>query len=143
MHAPYHTPTPPLIPPQVTPVHSAAPSQYPPVHQLPLQPPGYPGSYNAQQPQRYPQPLPSATPPNVLEAVGNVPEDQRVSVVFLSTNGTEIPVIDAVYCKAMILQVIQMTPDQLNRLPPQERAITLQLVSYLFRKKKSSTIVFN
>lgn len=32
----------------------------------------------------------------------------------------------------MIMRVISMTPDQINRLPPQERAITIQLVSSFF-----------
>ncbi|KAL5536125.1 hypothetical protein ACEPAF_4230 [Sanghuangporus sanghuang] len=62
---------------------------------------GVPGIGGQQQQQQQPQ---QAAPPS-LGAFGNIPDDQR----------------------EMIMRVIAMTPEQIRSLPPQERAITLQL----------------
>ncbi|KAH8111871.1 hypothetical protein DFH11DRAFT_1690140 [Phellopilus nigrolimitatus] len=75
-------------------------------HAPPPQP--YPalGAPQYQQPPRGP-PAPAQAPPGagVLGALGSVPDEQ----------------------KEMTMRVISMTPEQVNRLPPQERAITIQL----------------
>ncbi|KAH8111875.1 hypothetical protein DFH11DRAFT_1610440 [Phellopilus nigrolimitatus] len=106
-----YRPTPP--PAGQTPAYPPFPG-YPPqngyagqyAHVPPSQP--YPalGAPQYQQPPRGP-PAPAQAPPGagVLGALGSVPDEQ----------------------KEMIMRVISMTPEQVNRLPPQERAITIQL----------------
>lgn len=37
------------------------------------------------------------------------------------------------HLQEMIMRVIAMTPEQVNQLPPQDRAITVQLVSPVFK----------
>ncbi|KAL5494599.1 hypothetical protein ACEPAI_60 [Sanghuangporus weigelae] len=119
-----HQPTPP--PPSVPNAYSAQPNQsgtsapsgypgYPPPQAPQAQaqtqngtaaagsgsaayPTQYGGQYQQQQQQQ------QSAPPG-LGAFGNIPDDQR----------------------EMIMRVIAMTPEQIRSLPPQERAITLQL----------------
>ncbi|EJC98647.1 uncharacterized protein FOMMEDRAFT_161474 [Fomitiporia mediterranea MF3/22] len=104
-----HQPTP---PPAVAPypLNPTAPApQYPGYAQNG----GYTGQqqqqqYGGQQHPTQQQPAVGQTSgPNaaMLGALGNIPDDQR----------------------EMIMRVISMTPDQINRLPPQDRAITIQL----------------
>ncbi|KAJ7190209.1 hypothetical protein GGX14DRAFT_580017 [Mycena pura] len=65
---------------------------------------GYGGGYNSAPPADYgTPPRPAATIPDVL---ANIPEDQR----------------------QMLMGVLSMTPEQINNLPPADRANILQLV---------------
>ncbi|KAL5533574.1 hypothetical protein ACEPAG_34 [Sanghuangporus baumii] len=116
-----HQPTPP--PPSVPNVYSAPPNQ--PGTSAPSGYPGYPlpqtpqaqaqtqngavagsgsAAYPTQYGGQYQQQQQQSAPPG-LGAFGNIPDDQ----------------------KEMIMRVIAMTPEQIRSLPPQERAITLQL----------------
>ncbi|TFY67977.1 hypothetical protein EVG20_g3726 [Dentipellis fragilis] len=62
------------------------------------QPPQQQNPYAAPQPAQYP-------PPNLSDALAAIPEEQRV----------------------MIMHVVSMTPEQINQLPPAERANVMQL----------------
>ncbi|KAL5519629.1 hypothetical protein ACEPAH_1312 [Sanghuangporus vaninii] len=120
-----HQPTPP--PPSIPNAYSAPPNQ-PGSAPAPSGYPGYPppqapqaqvqngaavagsggGAYPAQYGglyQQQQQQQPQQTAPPGLGAFANIPDDQR----------------------EMIMRVIAMTPEQIRSLPPQERAITLQL----------------
>lgn len=135
-----YRPTPP--PAGQTPAYPPFPG-YPPqngyagqyAHVPPSQP--YPalGAPQYQQPPRGP-PAPAQAPPGagVLGALGSVPDEQKVRIPSAS-----LLVFHPYYCfpfvltsghetQEMIMRVISMTPEQVNRLPPQERAITIQLV---------------
>ncbi|KAI5119780.1 hypothetical protein M0805_009251 [Coniferiporia weirii] len=97
-------------PPQNGGQHAAYAQQYAQQYPAQAQP-----QYAAQQqqyqqhqrtaPSATPTPAPVANAPALLGALGNIPDDQR----------------------EMIMRVIAMTPEQVNRLPPQDRAITIQL----------------
>ncbi|KAK0183977.1 hypothetical protein F5146DRAFT_1228961, partial [Armillaria mellea] len=94
--------------PVVTPVPTP-PIPQPTYNQAPQ--PVYSGSYGAQQPYAQPQPAP-AQPMDILAAI---PDEQ----------------------KAMIMHVIQMTPEQINALGPTERASVLQLRASLLGQPAS------
>ncbi|GJE86281.1 hypothetical protein PsYK624_023610 [Phanerochaete sordida] len=120
----YSQPAPSMYPPRGgTPNYPPPPGPGYPMHQPPPGP-GYPpqnmappphmrGPYGGPPPPQmggYGPPPPHAAPPSqappaLPEAFQNIPEEQ----------------------KALIMRVIQMTPDQIAQLPPQERATMIQL----------------
>jgi len=113
-------PVPMAVPPHV----AAHQPSYPPRGNTPqtnYQNPTYPGYSNGYPPSNAPQAAPYSTGGSVLPPhLQNLPDDQ----------------------KAMIAQVLSMTPDQINALPPTERNSIIQLVRPcgLFRQRNSILI---
>ena len=127
------TPLPASHPPAHVSSHPPAPAPgyppYPPAHTpAPGPPASYPGYPPQAQPQsayrppadpRYappqhtptPQPQSQAIPPAAMAALATLPEEQR----------------------AMLMQVLSMTPDQIAGLDPQQQASVMQLVSWRSR----------
>lgn len=95
---------------QVPPAVTVTPTSTPPVPQQPHNQPSYSG-YGGQQAYVQPQSAP-AQPLDILAAI---PDEQ----------------------KAMIMHVIQMTPEQINALGPTERASVLQLRASLLGQPAS------
>ncbi|KAA1471443.1 hypothetical protein DENSPDRAFT_865159 [Dentipellis sp. KUC8613] len=105
----------PAIPPHMNQPHSRGETPHyptPPPAAFPApRPPTQPayGYTNGQPPQQqnpYAAPQPAPYPPSTLsDALAAIPEEQRV----------------------MIMHVVSMTPDQINQLPPAERANVMQL----------------
>lgn len=103
----YRTPTPQSQTPPHVPSHSPTPPHYPNGHgQAPQQNFGYgaPSQYGVQGGYNTPQQAPIGGG-IIPDALASIPEEQ----------------------KAMIMRVIAMTPDQINMLPPTERASIIQL----------------
>ncbi|KAI0783337.1 hypothetical protein C8Q75DRAFT_810923 [Abortiporus biennis] len=97
---------PPYMPP---PVRGGTPTTYPqqgpPYGNLPPPTAGYP-PYGGAPPQYNGTPVPNPPASTTLPpALANIPEDQ----------------------KAVIMRVIAMTPEEIHRMPPQERASIIQL----------------
>lgn len=80
----------------------------------------YPPYYAPQPVAQAPPPAPPAAP-----AAAGLGDQQKVRQQYLSTsfsaNFNDI--------QAMLMQVLSLTPEQINALPPNERAAILQLVS--------------
>ncbi|KAG1763252.1 hypothetical protein EDD22DRAFT_514327 [Suillus occidentalis] len=103
----YRTPTPQSQTPPHVPSHTPTPPHYPNGHgQAPQQNFGYgaPAQYGMQGGYGTPQQAPIGSS-MIPDALASIPEEQ----------------------KAMIMRVIAMTPDQINMLPPTERASIIQL----------------
>ncbi|KAF8346090.1 hypothetical protein F5887DRAFT_962569 [Amanita rubescens] len=112
-HPPYRNATPPVAPPvPVYPNGTGTPQPYPYGQtSQPTTGTGYAGYTQSGYPQYPPYgaqqhaPSPSNAAPVLPEALSNIPEDQ----------------------KAIIMRVLSMTPEQINLLPPAERATYIQL----------------
>ncbi|TFK21267.1 hypothetical protein FA15DRAFT_672703 [Coprinopsis marcescibilis] len=116
---PHPTPTPPMSmgmppPPQAVyggyPISNGYNNMPPPPGQYsqPGQPTGAPYGYPGYPPQSMGMPPPQSAPmppPGLSETLAAIPEDQ----------------------KALIMQVISMTPDQIHALPPQQRSTYIQI----------------
>ncbi len=105
---------------QAQPVITPVPT--PPVPQQTYSQPPQPSfsGYSVQQPYAQPQPTP-AQPMDILAAI---PDEQKVRLLTAPCRS-----LIEHFSQAMIMHVIQMTPEQINALGPTERASVLQLVS--------------
>ncbi|KAI0081109.1 hypothetical protein K474DRAFT_1704134 [Panus rudis PR-1116 ss-1] len=125
-----HTPTPPRgatpnYPPPVAAPYPGAPPPGPPVY------PGYPPPPHAQAPYGAPAPPPQQAPP-----YGGIPPGPRGGYGPPPTQpppANPAPALpDALAAipeeqKALIMRVISMTPEEIHRLPPQEKNSFIQL----------------
>jgi hypothetical protein len=142
--APSRTPVPPPAHMQPPPPHGyAQPTAMPPYLQPPMPTPPQSGSMYTQQPppqgppagqSYYRPPPPGMNPPPVSAPAPIQPEvsdQQRVSRVYVIHYRAAHSLTHLV-CQDMIMQVLALTPDTINTLPPDQKATIMQLVSRVY-----------